>query len=148
MKGQTLIEVLVALATAGIVITAITVVVTASLNNAQFTRDQNAATNYAQQGMELVRELRDSDLVTFRSYTGTYCLAKSQTALGTSQSSCAKNVDAFTRSVVIDQTGCGANNAKISVSVSWTDGKCPANNNCHSVPLVTCLSTVSTITAP
>lgn len=149
MKGQTLIEVLVALATAGIVITAITVVVSASLNNAQFTKNQNAATNYAQQGMELVRQLRDSDIVTFRTYSGTYCLAKNQTTLGIPQSTCSSaNVDIFTRSVVITQGGCAANNAQVSVSVAWTDGKCPANSNCHKVPLVSCLSTVSSITAP
>jgi len=149
MKGQILIEVLVALAAAGVIITAITAVVTTSLSNAQYIRDQNSATNYAQQGMEVIREVRDSDISNFRSYNGNYCLGKGQTSLGSNQSSCNSNVDNFARSVVIEQSpGCAANIAKVTVTVSWSDGKCTNNANCHKIPLVTCLSTNNLIPAP
>ncbi len=149
MKGQTLIELLVALGTVGIIISVIAVVVITSLSNAQFVKNQNAAINYAQQGMELARQLRDSDVVGFRAYSGTYCLAENQTSLGSTQTSCLTNIaNVFTRSLVINQSGCGANNAQVSVTVSWSDGRCQANSNCHSVPLVSCLSTVSSITGP
>ena len=149
MKGQTLIEVLVALAAAGVVITAITAVVTTSLSNAQYIRDQNSATNYAEQGMEIIRHLRDSDIASFRSYSGDYCLGKGQTSLGTNQSNCGINVDNFERAVSIDQSpGCAANVAKVTLTVSWTDGRCINNANCHKIPLVTCLSTNNLVPAP
>jgi prepilin-type N-terminal cleavage/methylation domain-containing protein len=148
MKGQTLIEVLVALGLAGVVITAATIVVTASLNNAQFSRDQQLATNYAQEGMEIVRQIRGYDITGFRGYSGTYCLAKGQLTLSSPQSLCPTNVDIFTRSVVIEQSQCATNVARVSVNVAWTDGRCSSGGLCHKVPLVSCLSTVNPVTGP
>src|SRR3989338_6084252 len=54
-SGQTLLEALVALATAVVIISAMTVTVLSSLNNAQFSKNQNQATLYAQQGIEFLK---------------------------------------------------------------------------------------------
>src|SRR5579872_53508 len=81
-SGQTLIETLGALGIIGIVISAIGVVVTASLRNATFNEDQTLATKYAQQGSEIVQQIRHDDYNAFAALSGTYCLGKGQTTLG------------------------------------------------------------------
>lgn len=144
-KGQTLIEALVALALIGVVISAIAIVVVSSLNNAQFGKNQNLATKYANEAMEHLHKIRNSDYAAFRNYDGNYCFAKGQTALGASVSSCTvPNFDNFIRSVSIEQSpGCGANVAKVQVVVAWADGKCAQNSYCHKAELISCLSTTN-----
>lgn len=148
MKGETLIEVLIALTIAVVVVTAIAVLGVSSLNNAQFIKSQDQSTKYAQEGMEVVRNIRNSDYVSFRNYTGTYCLGKGQTTLGAARTSCAsKNIDnVFIRSVLIQQdAGCGVNLARATVRVAWTDGKCATGVYCHKSDLTSCFSTVQPI---
>lgn len=82
MKGQSLIEVLVALGVAVAVLTAIASTVLTSLYNAQFSKNQNLATLYGQQGMEVVRDLKNRSWTDFYSRTAqqgttTYCLPQS-----------------------------------------------------------------------
>lgn len=75
-SGQTLLEALIALATAVVVITAMAVMVLTSLNNAQFSKNQNQATQYAQQGMEFLKNLAQSDWASFAAKTDVnYCLS-------------------------------------------------------------------------
>lgn len=151
MKGQTLIEVLVALASAVFVITAITILGISSLSNAQFIKDQGQASQYAQAGMEFMRGLRDIDYIGFRNYSGTYCLAKAQTILGSVQGACSTpNIDnRYIRSVQIQQNGgCGLNLTSVNVIVSWIDSKCASGVYCHSSKISSCFSTVQPISAP
>ena len=127
MKGETLIEVLIALSAAVIVITAVSVLTISSLSNTQFVRDQDQASKYAQEGIELLRGIRNSSYVGYRSYNGTYCLAKDDTTLGPAVAACqTPNIDGlFIRSVTITQNGgCGVNLASTVVTVSWTSSKC------------------------
>ena len=94
--GQTLIEVLVALGAAIIVATAITVAIISALNNAQFTKNQNLANQYAGQAMEIVRQLRDSrsSLSSFDNIF--YCLAQNSTILSARDANrCGQNFDIF-----------------------------------------------------
>lgn len=145
LSGQTVVEVLVALGAAVVVVTAIAVVVISAVNNTEFSKSQNMATQYAQQGMEVLRQVRDSDYALFKTYDGTYCLDQDETTLGQAAVDCtAPNVDDFIRKVVVDQSGCsnGASPklAKATVTVSWTDGKCTSGSiYCHEVDLATCL---------
>lgn len=87
-KGQSLIEVLVALGSAILVISAISTAIVTSLNNAQFSRSQEIASQYAQEGVEIMRKMRDANWATFNAYRtgspgpGTYCLSKSATSPG------------------------------------------------------------------
>ncbi len=77
-RGQTLLEVLLALSVVVLIIGAITVVVVNSLNNATFTKNQNLATQYAQEGIEYMRRKRDSSWSDFFAINDTthWCLPK------------------------------------------------------------------------
>lgn len=153
--GQTLIEVLLALGTAVVVLSATVVAVLSALNNAQFSKNQNIATQYAQQGMEVMRNMRNSDWTLFSSYaTGQYCLNQNSTDLSGRNRTiqgCAggsspngQNVDIYARRVDIAKnvSECGGlGTTKVTVSVSWSSNKCtdPGNLYCHKVELVSCL---------
>lgn len=146
-KGQTFVEVLVALGVIIVITTAISGIVINSMSNSRFSKDQNLATQYAQEGMEIVRRLRDNDYITFRTYNTTYCLDGGSDILGSNCSSA--NVNGFfLRKVVVTQSFCAgsavADSANVIVTVSWQDGKCPTTNiYCHAVRLESCLSTVN-----
>ncbi len=150
MKGQSLIEVLVALGIISLIVTGVATIITQSLSNTQFSKDQEAATKYAQEGLETVRSVRNSNYATFATLSGRYCLGANSQSLGATQPSCTvPNVETFIREIRIEQTpGCNTNAAKVTATVSWTDGKCPANGYCHNASLVTCLSKINPVTAP
>lgn len=146
-KGQSLIEILVALGIITIIATALTSVVITSLGNARSSKDQALATQYATEGLEIMRLKRDIDYTAFQNIiSGTYCLDKGASNLGPNCTS--SNVDNFIRKVTIAQSGCAVKIARISVIVSWQDSKCPASNSyCHNSKLETCLSTVNPVQA-
>ena len=125
-RGETLIEALGALAIISVVVTAAAIAVTTALNNAAFNKNQTQATKYAQEGVEVVRQIRNANYTQFRSYNGLYCLADNQSDLGSVQSECTQaNIGNFVRSVVIEQTpGCRADVPRVAVTVAFTDGTC------------------------
>lgn len=161
-RGQTLIEVLVALGIATLLVSAISVSMLAALFNAQYSKNQNLATQYAQEGMEIVRKFRNDNFAAFNLLSGNpgspkkYCLDKNDTrffsrdATVQENSGCPRdgmsgqNVDIFARQVDIvkDSSRCGSKGTKVTVAVSWSDSKCAATNNlfCHKVQLVSCFS--------
>jgi len=158
-KGQTLIEVLIALAAAVAIISAIAITVVTSLSNVEFTKNQNLATQYAREGMEVVRQMARNSWPTFTTFTSVnYCLPQGATSLcvmgslncGTSLS-CGQNVAGiFVRQITIDQTSvsCG-NNGKVTSTVSWSDSKCSTGNVfCHQVKLESCVADINTIKTP
>ena len=146
-KGQTLIEALSALAIIGILLSATAVAVITSLSNATFNQNKTLATKYAQQGSEIVRQIRDKNYTTFQGYSGSYCLGTS----GAFGGGCATpNVGNFVRTVQIQRNnGCGAANDNVIVSVTFQDSKCPAGNPyCHGVTDTSCLSITNPVQAP
>lgn len=169
MKGQSLIEVLIGFAVASVVITAITIAVIGSLNNAQRSRAQNTATQYAQQALELMRQFRNNDVDVFRSLAGispqikTYCFDVSCSTLSSTagppcgeqigNNSCGDNlgVTGFTRELQLipGSSYCLApiprsqsNNYYIQAEsfVRWRDGQCSTGTYCHQTRLATCLN--------
>lgn len=152
IKGQTLIEILVSLGIITILATALTAVVITSMDSAQFSKNKNLASQYAQEGMEIIRQKRDNDYVAFRSLTGVYCLAGDSTSL-TQPCNAAANIEGiFFRKVTIIQSVCGVNPvtnaASVEVEVSWQDGKCTAGNAfCHNAKLASCFSTINPVPA-
>lgn len=148
-KGQTLIETLAALAIISVVMTAIGVSVTTALSNAKYNQNETLATKYAQQGSEIVHQIRDDNYTNFKNFNGTYCLGN-QATLGPVQSSCTSpNVGSFIRSVQIQQApGCAPNVAQVIIAVSFSDGKCVAGSYCHSQTATSCLSTVNPVQVP
>lgn len=166
-SGQTLIEVLVALGTSVVIISAITVAVLSSLSNVEFEKNQSLATGYAQQGMEIVRSMRNNNYGVFKTLSNTYCLAKTCTTLTTipgddcgplSGSFCPgkQNVDLFVREVTIDTSqnndcvASGTHFTEATTTVSWSDSKCTDTNNlfCHKVSISSCFSDANIITGP
>lgn len=108
-----MIEVLLALAIGVIIIAGISKAVNTSLSSSQFSKNQSLANQYAQEGIEIVRNLKPSP--------GSYCLAKGATALTSEDAAgCPQNVDIFAREVNIQR----GNVKKITVTVGWSDSKC------------------------
>lgn len=158
--GQTLLELLVAMSAGVVVLAAITVIVITALYNIQFAKTKNLATQYAQEGLEVTRHLRNSDFSAFNALPQNNCLASASATL-TPQGvgGCGPNiVDAYTntfsREVIIrlsdvaDGLKCGnPAKKKITANVSWTDGKCTVAY-CHTVSLTTCLTDFMIIPTP
>lgn len=134
MKGQILLEALVALSIATVVITVVTSTVLSSLNNSIESKNQNRATQYAQEGMEVMRSHADVAVGT------TGCLGKGITQL---QPNCTTpNIDGiFIRRVAVTSSpiSCGTSLKQVRITVSWADAKCATGTYCNSVPLVSCL---------
>lgn len=159
--GQTLIEVVIALATAVIIISAIATAIISSLNNTEYTKNQNLATSYAQQGMENVRSLARSNWPSFvATYTGIYyCLPQDSTIPSPMGNKCAANINnTFVREIDIVM-GQGQPNAvncsslgqvKVTAIVSWSDSKCTNSSDlyCHEVKLDSCLANINGIQNP
>lgn len=158
MKGQTLIEALAALAVAVTVVSAITIAALQALNNAQYSKNQNLATAYAQEGMEIVRQIRNKSWTQFKAKTrGAYCLPKGATDVtdGTPGPNpvCSVNIDdLFIRQVIIEHNNAldCASTSKVSVSVFWSDNKCTGGSNlyCHQTQLVSCFSDFGVVPTP
>ncbi len=154
-EGQSLIEAVVALGAAVIIVAAITIVVITSVNNTDFSKDQNLATQYARQGLEIMRQKSEADWASFSSTSSEYCLDQATTTLTPYGIGCSANINNekgnpyFKRVVSVAQgdPGCGGA-ANVYVSVSWEDGKCAANTFCHEVKLNTCLANLNNITTP
>lgn len=156
-KGQTLIEALAALTIAIFIVSAITIAVINALNNAQYSKNQSMAAQYAREGMEIVRQKRDSNWNAFNAYdSGSYCLDKDSSTLteknetiagcasGTGTSG--QNVDPFAREIDIEKNSnecliTGTTKAtKVTVIVSWRDSKCADNVFCHESKLISCFT--------
>lgn len=72
-RGQSLLEVTIAIGVAVLIVTAITIVTVNGLRNSQFAQNQTQATKLAQDGLEQVKAVRDRDgIVTIGSSTASW----------------------------------------------------------------------------
>lgn len=62
-NGQSLVEVVIALGIAVIIVIAFTNATITSVRNSQYSKNQNLATKYAQESIELIRAIRDQNTV-------------------------------------------------------------------------------------
>ena len=147
--GQTLMEIMLVFSVSILVLSAVVVGVTTSLSNTGYTKNQNLANFYAQEGMSVVRQIRDSSWPNFSSKTSVnYCLSQNSTVL--SNPPCGVNVAGiYSREVEIkhnlqDCSNRGVNGSKVAVGVLWSDSKCPSGRNiyCHKIELISCLSNI------
>lgn len=164
--GQTLIEILFAFSVLVIAMSAIVLSVVTSLSNAQYAKNQGLANSYAQEGMAVVRQIRDSSWSKLSGYTTNtaYCLGPSSTdpvplTLPNINCRAQSSVPAggiFSREIKFehesseccpDNTQTCANNvrgSKATVKVSWSDNKCSTGEDlCHDVELITCFSNLN-----
>lgn len=156
--GQSLIEVLIALAASVAVVSAIAVTVITSLNNAEFTKNQNLATQYSSQGLEIIRQLAKNDWTAFaNTYTSkNYCLDINNNLTQMSGANCGININdpnghpVFDREIVIDQnSSLCISSVFISSLVLWSDSKCQTGSTlCHKVVLNSCISDINSVKAP
>lgn len=152
-KGQILLEALIALAVATIILSALSVAAITSITNSNFSRDQNLATSYAQQGKEVLRKQSESDWTSFSANSsGTYCLGNDNILISPSGSGCVPNTGTnnyFIRKVIINTnatTNCGSTTS-VSVVVLWSGGKCSGSSYCHSVNLDSCFTNINALPA-
>lgn len=75
-KGQSLFEVVVALAVSALVIVALVSLVSSSIRNATFSKNKASATNYTQEATEWLRGQRDENVSDFidKTLTSSWCL--------------------------------------------------------------------------
>lgn len=143
-KGQTIIEAVVSLGIAVFILSAITIAIISSVNNSDFSKNQDLATQYSQQGMEVLKQKSSSDWATFSTYSGTYCLPENSTALSSpGVNGCTTNIsNFFIRQVDVGASSDCIGGVKVSVSTLWTDSKCTDESKlfCHNVTLDSCLS--------
>ena len=157
-KGQSLVEALIALGAATLIISAITVAVITAVSNSDYSKYQNLATGYANQGIEIVQQKSQLDWTTTAGYTGTYCLSNSPVGTTTLTKAmkaytCPVNIvnpdSKFVRIVEFtpDSSHCqnrdGSANTQVEVTVEWNDGKCSTGLDfCHHVVLDSCLADI------
>jgi len=73
-RGQTLVEAVVVVGIVVLLVTGLIAGTTASLRSAQSGRTRTQAVSLTQEGIEIIRGIRDENWNTFASYTGSYCL--------------------------------------------------------------------------
>jgi len=122
--GQSLFEVLLALAVITLTVVGIASLSTYAVSNTTYSRNKNQATRYVQEGIEWVRSERDNNITDFLSKaSGTWCLSSlgwgshsicnsSQLIVGTQ----------FTRNLIFS-TVIGKPVIQAEVKVSWNDSK-------------------------
>ncbi len=119
-SGQTLAEIVVALAIVILLVVGLIVGTTSSVRSTDQGRMRSLAVKYNQEALELVRQKRDSDWDVFAAYSGLWCIDKE--GVWSQASLCPANIDnTFTRSVVFTWNA-GASRMDIVATVSWPDG--------------------------
>ena len=166
-KGQSLVEALIALGVATIVVSAMAVASITAVNNSDFSKYQNLATDYAQQGIEILRQQSQTNWNAFKSQApvspgSSYCLDQGSSTLvplASRPAGCGKNISGqngagfFVRQVMLMTTtvvyatqsyansACNNGTVQATVSVAWTDGKCSSSTAyCHNVTLESCFT--------
>ena len=126
-SGQSLFEVVFALAIAAIILVGIVSLATSSIRNTTFARNQSVATRYVQEGVEWLREQRDTDWGTFSPLASpggtTYCLTDLASGLVLGICSAGDEIPGtpFTREIVLTELSVSIIQAH--VSVEWTDAQ-------------------------
>ncbi len=117
-KGQTLVEVILAIAVASLILIGLTRATTIALRNAQFAKNHVLATQYAQKAMERLRAYRDqNDWSTFSQESN----CENPPGLGSIPSGFSRNIDCNVSADLVE----------VTITVSW---------NSHQTELVTFLT--------
>ncbi len=157
-NGSTLVESILALTFAVVIITAVVIAVTTALSNSTFTKNQNQATQLAQEGLDIARYMKTSDYTRFRALNDdvNYCPNDEGELAPLDELPCDDGI--FISSIDIDHAGgnnpsggraCEVlNSTFVTSEVSWTDAKCTDGEYCHKVALSTCLSDLEQLDNP
>jgi Tfp pilus assembly protein PilV len=142
-KGQSLFEVVVALAVSALIITGVVSVATNSIQNSAYARDKTLAANYVQETMEWMRSERDKNASIFLSHApGTWCFVDlsgwvtPNHAGNCLASEYISGSSKFKRQVIFSVSDfSGKKLVEVDTTVSWSDSK-----GLHSVTSSTNLS--------
>lgn len=155
--GAALLEAIVALSAVVVAVAGISVVITASVSNAQFIQDQNRANKYAQEGIEYLRSYKErsySDFINDFSFLDSRCLDKNfRTDTAGTDPNCTNSRigddgnEKFVRKVTVaSNTNCTSDTSdpayEVTVSVEWQSSKCDVDVDpfCHSSEVRTCFT--------
>lgn len=122
-KGQSLIEVIVAVGMISLLLTAVLALVSLSVKNSRLAKDRTKAVDRAQEGIELMRTYRDLSWTDLMLQTGAseYNLPEDWTVLSSWDSPCVnKNIESFFKRCVVLTDG--GETVSVSVTVSWPEG--------------------------
>jgi Tfp pilus assembly protein PilV len=125
-KGQSLYEVLLAVAVATLILIAVVSLATVSIRNTSYSRNQTLAARYAQEAVEWLREERDTDWIAFESRAGgvLWCLNSTPPDWGAS-GGCVNTTIAntpFGREVLLEDTA-DPEVVQATVTISWEDAR-------------------------
>jgi len=134
-KGQSLFEVVIALAVVTVIIVALVILSTSSIRNSSFSRNRSLATRHSQELAEWLRGERDADWDIFlsRALTFRYCLNElswNSAVIGTCSQGDTITGTSLQREVVFNIVDPA--NIEVEVAVYWKD----ANGN-HEVRTIT-----------
>lgn len=128
VQGQSLFELVVAIAISALVIVAMVSLATNSIKNSIYSKNKALASSYAQQATEWLRGQRDSDITTFGTNTTAfpkYCLPNLDWIRGKAlEQDCTFPITGtvFKRWVIFNVTSPdGKTIVEANVAVSWTD---------------------------
>ena len=128
-SGQTMLEMVIVLGLIGTVLVALVGIVTVSVRNSNFTRDEAGATRYAQEAMEWVRQERDKNWTNFYAKVGyMYCINTPTPVWPSSAGACLVGSRfgsaSYWREVTLTNVGLsGDPRNKVDVAVYWQDSK-------------------------
>lgn len=125
VRGQSLVEIVVSVGVVALLITGVVVATTISLKNSQSATLRSLAVQFAQEGLESTRLLRNAAWEEFQGYAGLWCLDKNNAWTPAVAGSCPANIDGtFTRGVTFVWNPL-EERMEITISVSWDDGGVP-----------------------
>ncbi|MBI2404697.1 hypothetical protein HYV22_00780 [Candidatus Gottesmanbacteria bacterium] len=120
-RGQSLIEVVVAVGVVILLVTGLIVGSTTSIKGSEFSTYKSRGLKYAQEAMETTRNMRDTSWASLATKSGLWCLDKAGTWSQPQGPSCDVNMDDFyTRSVTFAWEE-GNTRMKVEAIVTWQD---------------------------
>lgn len=122
-SGQTLLEMVVALAIIILLITGVIVAATNSLKTARYSQAKSLSVHYAQEAMEIMRTIRDKSWATFSTYGGelpkVWCMDKNG-VLSAAAGTCPFTIDnKYNRTVTATWQD---PKMKVETLVTWSEG--------------------------
>jgi len=126
--GQSLIEAIVATGVVVVLATGLIAVTISQLRVGQMSKNRMQGLQYAKEGMEVVRILKDTGWDKIPTTSKKYCLPKNAADLGVEKSACPYDIDNFfsrTIEFAHEDPQCSASNScmKVTVTVGWKETK-------------------------
>lgn len=124
-QGQSIIEVVVAIAIVALVLVALVSAVTVAIRNATFSKNKSVATKYVNEGMEAVRSIRDNSWTDLTDAHGTFNglqFSAGAWSFSGTQDYPDSPTNQFTRVIEVTCNPPTNDSCDIDVQVSWTSG--------------------------